>query len=211
MYQIGNKKLKKLQTQAWNRFLRFKATTKFDELNIINNSKTLYKDLDNYTRRELLQLAQEVYKDVTKELFDKDALKKDIPTSAYVMSLLRGYNGTTKYVYTHEVDRKQSRFAEKTIVDGIMLKELQTAYKQWMKQVEEYVIDAERDATIKAMEDNGIKEVMWITEGDNKVCEECDALNGQIFPIGAIPPRPHINCRCEIRVVKGSENNDDRS
>lgn len=211
MWKIGNKKLQQIQLKAWNRFLRFKATTKFDELNVINNSKTLYKELDNFNRQALLRLAQECYVDVVKETFDKDADSKDIPTSAFVLGMLKGYNGITKYVYTHEVDRKRARFAESLIANqGISNKELQRAYNAWVHQSEQYVIDVEKQATLKAYKDNGIKKVRWITQRDGRVCQACAELDGKVFDIDNVPEQLHDNCRCEIEEIK-EESDDDRN
>lgn len=46
-------------------------------------------------------------------------------------------------------------------------------------------------------------EYVWHTAGDDKVCEECQDLDGQIFhSISDIPDKPHPNCRCYVEEVE---------
>lgn len=74
------------------------------------------------------------------------------------------------------------------------------------------MIDTEDRAAITAYRDAGVEEVMWITQRDGRVCEECITLNGLIFPIDRVPDKPHYNCRCYLEPVKRLQNGtpDDR-
>lgn len=207
MWKIGNQKLKKLQSQAWNRFLRFKASTKFDELNVLRSTTSLYKDLDVYCQKALYELASEVYKDVVKEYFG--VIYDDDVATAWVGAILTKPNEITKYVYESEVLRKRDRFREMIVADGNNLRDLKRAYNAWIHQVEQYVIDVEKQATIKAYDDNGVQKVVWVTQDDERVCSDCEELNGQIFNIDDVPPQPHDNCRCYvIPYEEGDESND---
>ena len=44
----------------------------------------------------------------------------------------------------------------------------------------------------------GVEKVEWLSAtGDDRVCDECEALNGQIFDIDSVPEIPvHPGCRC---------------
>jgi SPP1 gp7 family putative phage head morphogenesis protein len=44
----------------------------------------------------------------------------------------------------------------------------------------------------------GVEKVEWLSSTeDDRVCDECEALNGQIFDIDNVPEIPvHVNCRC---------------
>ena len=44
----------------------------------------------------------------------------------------------------------------------------------------------------------GVEKVEWLASTeDDRVCDECEALNGQIFDIDNVPEIPlHVNCRC---------------
>jgi SPP1 gp7 family putative phage head morphogenesis protein len=43
-----------------------------------------------------------------------------------------------------------------------------------------------------------VEKVEWLSATeDDRVCDECEALNGQIFDIDSVPEIPvHPNCRC---------------
>ena len=63
--------------------------------------------------------------------------------------------------------------------------------------------DPSGDGAVKAIEialkDAGVEEVEWVTQQDEKVCAECEPLDGQIFKIDKVPMLPrHYGCRCYI-------------
>ena len=39
-------------------------------------------------------------------------------------------------------------------------------------------------------------EIPWETQGDENVCDDCEALDGQTFSIWDYPGYPHFGCRC---------------
>lgn len=195
MYEITDKTLKKLKSQIWSKYLRTKASLKFDELNVIKSSKSLYQDLNNLNKRAYLQIARDCYSQYS---------DKDIPSMAWVLLILGGYDVVTQYVYSHEVDRKRARFAESVIASGNQMLPFQRANNLWYRQTEQYAVTIEDKATIKAYKDNGVKKVRWVTEKDSKVCSICKERSGKIYDIDDIPPKPHINCRCYVE-PKGEE------
>jgi len=44
----------------------------------------------------------------------------------------------------------------------------------------------------------GIEKFTWTAIGDERTCDICDGLDGQIFSIGSQKPPIHVNCRCTI-------------
>ncbi len=53
-------------------------------------------------------------------------------------------------------------------------------------------------------------QVMWNAVGDNNTCEECEELDGELFPLDDVPIPSEIclggdNCRCTLDVVPGEE------
>jgi len=43
----------------------------------------------------------------------------------------------------------------------------------------------------------GVRRLEWMTTGDERMCPECEALDGKVYPIDEFPPQPkHPNCRC---------------
>jgi SPP1 gp7 family putative phage head morphogenesis protein len=45
----------------------------------------------------------------------------------------------------------------------------------------------------------GIDKVEWVSAYDDRICEECESLHGNVYPIGDTPDIPvHPNCRCTL-------------
>lgn len=136
-------------------------------------------------------------------------------TGFLIEMFLEEYNATLLFVYKNEVERKKMRYAEaitaiaNSTENGIMPLLSDTSMqlqkwntKNWSSQFEEVAVDMERAATVYDMEKRGVKKIMWVTKGDERVCSECRELNGRIFPVGKLPPRPHRGCRCTFKEVK---------
>ena len=70
------------------------------------------------------------------------------------------------------------------------------------------MVDKTRIETFKK---NGIKYVMWQTQGDIKVCDECKERNGTIYPLSEYPGKAHYNCRCWLVPVLKKEGNNGES
>jgi SPP1 gp7 family putative phage head morphogenesis protein len=52
--------------------------------------------------------------------------------------------------------------------------------------------------TASEMEKSSVETVQWVTAEDERVCQQCEHLDGLVFPIDKVPNRPHIGCRCKI-------------
>ena len=129
----------------------------------------------------------------------------------------------TGYSYRNETERKRDRLfetvfaasAQRTIADASEQEVLQPILhtrtqervriamthgaKLWYGQSRQYIDLHVDEGRKQAFEDAGVTWVEWVTRKDEKVCEECNALNGMVFKIGNVPPKPHRNCRCTIR------------
>ena len=104
MYKYADKVLKKLNLKFIRLFSKFKSQLHIDELNILSASRLLYEQLEESAEKAFLLIARDTYKkygDKHKQL-DND----------WVLDFLEEYDPVTKYVYLHEVERKQARFAE---------------------------------------------------------------------------------------------------
>ena len=93
--------LEMLKKKIKNKFSRFQAVMKFDELNLVKSTKKLYQELEELNIEAFLEIANKVYKEINPE--GKGLSKK------WLLLLLASYNPTMKYVYSHEVDRKCAR------------------------------------------------------------------------------------------------------
>ena len=81
-------------------------------------------------------------------------------------------------------------------------------YRFGMLKEDNYLVDAEEEK--RKIEDIVLKggiiyyHYVWHSEDDEKICEECRELDGQIFDMEEeVPERPHPNCRCTVEVVEG--------
>jgi len=59
-------------------------------------------------------------------------------------------------------------------------------------------VRATNEAYLDDLEEAGVKSVRWVTIEDNRTCEICSPLNGQVMSIEKARERmvPHVNCRC---------------
>lgn len=187
MYEKTDSRLSSLKKRIKRLFYRTKATMIFDELNVIDKSKELYRELDKMNEDEFLKIANEYYKEINPE----KELNRD-----WLLAILLGYDAVTKYVYKHEVDRKRSRFAESIIASTTKSKEFITAMNLWWRQTEQYGITVTDEAVIQGYRDIGVKKLIWNTEKDDRVCPICRERNGKEYSIDNLPTKPHYGCRC---------------
>lgn len=180
----------------------------FDELNI------LFKDVEELVTKALLDILIVVYEDHSKKKreFDLD----------YATGYLDEYNGLTEYVFSKEFQRKKERLQESVMSvierhkdsrsrvdsDGEIVpltKDIErvfnSAYSNLSKMIQQYEIVFADAGRIEAFKDNGVKLVRWRAEHDDRTCDVCEELDGNIFPIDKVPDKPHLNCRCVLEKV----------
>lgn len=120
---------------------------------------------------------------------------------------LEGYDPVTKVVYEKEIERLESRFFETLIADkesgrrGEVDKDYNAYERKWLKYTRQLFIEIEDAVTLYAYEEAGVEKVRWRSMEDSRVCKTCDDLDGQIFKITEVPPKPHLNCRCVLEPV----------
>lgn len=124
---------------------------------------------------------------------------------AFITGLLEEPDAVTRYAWGAEVLRKKDRAAEAVNAArtrGEKVKELERALRLWSQMAQQYADEVSDGAALAAFRASGVKTVIWFTQDDPKVCGECGALDGQKFPIGKIPPKPHWRCRCWLWPVE---------
>jgi HK97 family phage portal protein len=58
-------------------------------------------------------------------------------------------------------------------------------------------ISASAQGAIEGYKEAEVQEVEWLSALDDRLCDDCDALNGEVWPIDdAIIPPAHPDCRC---------------
>lgn len=193
MYKDTDVILKLLYKEFVRIFNKARSIVKFDEVNILSYSQSMYTELDMLVRKYLLALANKVYRKHREAPTRYDGL--EMP---WVMGWLDDYNPVTKYVYTHEVERKRARFAEGVIASPTPLKEVEVSLRYWSNMATQYANDITDQAMLEAYRDDGVKFVQWVTVEDERRCIKCAARHLKVYPIDKIPPKPHIGCRCYL-------------
>lgn len=115
--------------------------------------------------------------------------------------MLNEADPVTMYRFDSEAERKKSRLVEALIAAHNKAKEIDKALRLWTLQTAHYADKSVDTATLAAYMDAGVEKVEWVTMDDIKVCPECEARDGKIYPIDKVPPKPHIRCRCELHPV----------
>jgi len=60
------------------------------------------------------------------------------------------------------------------------------------------IVESVRQAKIEGNKATGSRFAQWVAHLDDRTCATCSGLDGQEFPIDAVPPRPHAHCRCDL-------------
>ncbi|MBQ3265211.1 MAG: minor capsid protein [Ruminococcus sp.] len=199
MYEFTDKVLAHLNRQyivIFNRLKSKVSTKKFaklDEVTVIGKAvDQTYTELMTVTKPMLLQIANWAY---------HNYCTNGSLTEMWLTGFLNDYSPVTKYAFSTEIDRKRSRLYEALIATKGSRKEIDNALRYWAKMIAEYAVEITDAATLEAFNDLGITKVEWFTEEDERVCGECGKRHGRIYPIDAVPPKPHWGCRCYLRPV----------
>lgn len=195
MYDYADTIIAYLNKLFITRFDKLKSLLSFDEMSVLGETKALYIELDEIVREKLFLLACTVYE----EYMDGDYSSI---TQEWLYDILNDYDPITKYVYTHEVERKRARLAESILASQTKSDEIDTALRYWSAMVAQYVLEITDYAVLQAYRDNGVKKVMWVSKKDSRRCEVCKKRHGKIYDIDNMPPKPHIGCRCELEAIK---------
>lgn len=195
-YNLADKAIELLNKRATKRFEDAKdkaAQDGFDELSVLEVTRTLYQDLARDNQEIFLELAQERYQET-------EPHGEEPPDLAWLLALLAAYNAVTKVIYDNDVDRKRQYTAEGINSSTAKVTEFRRGLHYWADLTSNYADIVTDESTLKAYRDAGVKKVKWITAGDEKVCETCRERNGKVYSINAIPPK-HRRCRCHYLPV----------
>lgn len=166
-----------------------KRLARIDEVTILGEVEESFRTLEQITQPMLLQVANWAY---------HNYCPVGSLTEMWLTGFLDGYSPVTKYVFSQEVKRKKSRLYEALVATNGSVKEIDAALRYWSQMIAEYAVEVTDAATRAAFEDMDITEVEWFTEEDERVCSECGARHGKVYPLDKIPPKPHWGCRCYL-------------
>lgn len=189
-YQYTDKIIAYLDKQLIERYSRLRSLVSFDELNVLNEVNALYRELYGIIKKSFLILANQVYMD---SLRKKSSRSLD---EEWVDALLNGYDPVSKYVFSHEMDRKCARLIEAVIASNIKTQEIDAALRAMSFMCRVYADRITDEAVMQAYNDDGEQRVRWVAEQDEKTCSVCRRRDGKIYEINNVPSDPHPNCRC---------------
>ena len=197
-YRLADRATELLNRKATKRFEDAKdeaARHGFDELNVLEVTRTLYQDLARDSQEVFLELAQERYQET-------EPHGEEPPDLAWLLALLAAYSAVSKVVYNNEIDRKRGYTAEGINSSTAKVTEFRRGLHYWADFTGQFADEITDEATLKAYRDSGVKKVEWHTVLDGKECETCKERDGKIYPINAVPPKTHKRCRCWLEAVR---------
>ena len=204
IYDGADRAIREMNRQNLKAFGKLKLA-KWDELNVIRAVDAVYRESIRMARQRYYEVAVEAYILAMIEAgkSNKDATKAadmDID-SAWVLAMLEEVDPVTLYAFLPEAERKKARFIEAVSVAQNRNQEIDKALRYWTVQVAQYADNSVFYARLKAFKDAGVEKVMWNTQRDERVCDECGPMDGEIFEIDNVPDTPHWGCRCYISPV----------
>lgn len=168
----------------------------------------LYQNVYKVIKKEFEAILNPLYKEIYDEAlalgFDGDLRDLD---AAWIEEFFDEYNPVTKYVFSNEMDRKESRLFEALVAtmdstSAAKMQSYKTAENLIVRQVKQYAIDLEDRIAKVVYEDVGVKKVKWVAEHDHRTCGVCSEMDGEVFLLKDAPDKQHHNCRCYLIPVK---------
>jgi len=201
VYAACDKAIQAMNRENVEAFGRLKMA-KWDEVNVIRTVKAVYTASAKRARKRYYEVAFEAYL-LGMAMCGMDPKKahemaEKAITEEWVAGVLHDTDFVTLYRFDTETDRKAYRLAEALEATENRNAEIDKALRLWSQQLGQYAINMTDYAVVQAFQDAGIQEVQWVSEGDQRVCNECYSMDGQTFYIDEIPPKPHWGCRCSL-------------
>jgi len=199
-YEVADKAIRAMNRENLKTFGRMKARLmKADELHIIREVTDTYNAILGLAKRWLLEAARQAYMQGVRDAKKRHRCDIDLEWLLYWME--ETADPVTLYKFIPEWERKKARLIEALPVAPDRGKEIDKALKSWARQIGQAAISVTDEATLEAYRDVGVEYVQWVSEHDDRVCGVCEDMDGNIYPIDAVPVKPHWNCRCRLRPV----------
>lgn len=203
LYAACDKAIKAMNRENLELFGRLKMLNFEKEKSIIKEVTYVYGASRKRARKRYYEIGFEAYLlGMTLcgiETKRAHAMAEKAIDEEWVDAILEQTDFLTLYRFNSESERKCQRLIEALAVSEDRDFEVNKALRLWSQQLGQYAINVTDYAVIQAYEDAGIEFVEWVTQEDERVCNECYALNGQVFRIDSVPPKVHYGCRCMFR------------
>lgn len=201
VYDACDKAISAMNRENLEAFGRLKMIN-FDEVNLIRTVTAVYRISAKRARKRYYEVAFEGYLLAMAmcriEPKKAHGMAEKAIDEKWVDKVLTETDLVTLYRFDTETERKAYRLAETLEVAQDRSYEIGKALKFWSQQVGQYAINMTDYAMMEAFQDAGVKEVEWVSEKDQRVCNECHSYDGQIFPLDEVPVKPHWGCRCHL-------------
>ena len=197
-YKAADKAIKAVNRENLKLFGQLKIRLmKTDELNIIRSVGDTYDSSVRMAERRLLECARLAYLAAMQESGKRKRNPIDLE---WLIEFLMMADPVTLYKFLPEAERKKARLTEALAATTERIKEVDKNLREWTKQIGQAAIGVTDAATIRAFKDAGVSQVQWVTEKDGRVCGACHDMDGNVYDIDKVPAKPHVNCRCRIRI-----------
>lgn len=184
---------------------------RFDEINALRAVETIYAEIDAEIRRRLRRLYRDRFLEmllVLAAMGDKEAERLangilGIPERA-VDEVLDEPSEVLHYSYDTEIIRKRDRLKEALMSTPTKTRrqlEAEKALRQVLQMATWYSDIVSQGAELDALKAAGVQRVRWNIYGDERVCHICEGMDGNMYDIDKVPPRPHPRCRCYLTKV----------
>lgn len=206
-YKRTDRAIRALNKRYIQLFEQLRGLMAFDELNVLGKVKQIYTELASVTEDTYVTLMGQVYDDMWVWLIangwaeEADKPSRSPFTRSSVRAILEQYDPVTKYVYKHEIERKQARCAESIISSANAAErgaQIDTAMRLFAKMAAQYAVELTDESMLQAYRDANVDQVIWVTVKDERRCKVCRDRDGRVYPVNAVPPKPHYNCRCYL-------------
>ena len=176
----------------------------FDELNL-TQAKTavngMYARIQQEAKKAYREIVKASFRDAEREVNQEQEELNDL---AIVATVLERYDPVTLYVYGPEWTRKRDRLTE-SLLSSAGQQERRLAFQRALRllagQVAQYADNMTEEARAECFRQAGIKEVIWNTQRDGKVCGKCADRDGHTYRLDSLPHR-HYKCRCYFTAAR---------
>ena len=172
------------------------------------DSLTVIRDIAEAFDKSV-QLAKKQYRRVARDAFiaalaaahvtgrDRRAWAEESIDDDWILDMLEEVDPVTLYSFNAETERKKDRLIEAVSKAENRNAEIDKALRLWTRQIGQYADNSVSYAWIQALREAGVEEVVFHTQEDERVCDDCEPLDLTVYPIDDAPRLPlHWRCRC---------------
>ena len=175
---------------------------KWDSINLVSAVGKTYDESVRMVRQQYRKVGRKAMADAMTEadwnIAVAEEIAEDTITSMWIEGFLSEVDEVALYSFLPETERKKQRLIETLSVAHNRNYEIDKALRYWTGQIGQFAISVVDESRIEGFRKAGVKRVRWMTQRDERVCEECMARDGKVYDIDKIPTKPHYGDRCYL-------------